>query len=202
MKSVLSLVIILFLISSSVPFGFAEVPVIDLTSSETSLIVSSPKESRSISISLQESVGLATNSPLKKNPVAHPTFISTSDSLGKLIYLSESLDITSSILEQTIAFNSYITQPQATLDRISQIDKIKDRKKNLKSEIFDLDSSYQQVLSDDFNLIESPISQTTFFVDLQQIFPILLLIIILKICYNQLMALLIRHLTLFLIPLF
>jgi len=93
----------------------------------------------------------------------------TSDSLGKMIYLSESLHITSLIFEQTLALNSYITQPQATLDRISQIEKVKDRKKNLKSEIFSLDDSYQQDLSDDFNLIESPNSLTTFLVDLSPI---------------------------------
>ena len=96
MKSILSLIIILFLISSSIPFGFADVPVIDPTSSEITPIVSStPKESRSISVSLQESVGLATNSPLKKNPLVYTTIMLTSDSLGKLIYLSESLHITS-----------------------------------------------------------------------------------------------------------
>jgi len=166
LKSVLSLIIILFLISSSIPFGFAEVPLIDLTSSDISPIVSStPKESRSISVSLQESVGLATNSPLKKNPISHPTVMLTSDSLGKMVYLSERLDIISSIPQQIVSLNSYITQPQATLDRVSQIEKIKDRKKNLKTEIFYLDDTYQQDLSDDFNLIESPISQTTFFVE-------------------------------------
>jgi len=170
LKSVLSLIIILFLISSSIPFGFADVPIIDPTSSEITPIVSStPKEFRNISVSLQESVGLSTNSPLEKNSAVYPIIMSTSDSLGKLIYLSESLHITSSMFEQTVELNSYTIQPQATLDRVSQIDKIKDRKKNLKSVISDLDDTYKQDSSDDFNLIESPISQTTFLVDLPQI---------------------------------
>ncbi|MFQ5476325.1 MAG: hypothetical protein ACE5DT_04755, partial [Nitrosopumilus sp.] len=62
--------------------------------------------------------------------------MSTSDSSGKTVYLSESLHITSSIFEQqVVAFNPHVTQPQATLDRVSQIDKIKDRKKNSKIDL-------------------------------------------------------------------
>jgi len=123
--------------------GFSEVPVIDSTSSEISPIVSStPKESRNISVSLQESVGLSTNSPLKKNPIYQSYIMSTSDSLGKIVYLSENLHITSLIFEQQVISNSYVIQPQATLDRVSQIDKTKDRKKNLKSKILYLDEYY------------------------------------------------------------
>jgi len=136
LKSILSLIIILFLISSNIPFGFADVPVIDLTSSEISPIVSStPKESRHISISLQESVGITTNSPLKKNSVMDQTVMSTSESLGKMLYLSESLQITSSIPKQSVTSNPYTIQPQATLDRVNQIDKINDRKKNSKLDL-------------------------------------------------------------------
>ncbi len=149
MKSVLSLIIILFLISSNIPFGFTEVPVIDVTSSEISPIVfSTPKESRNISVSLQESVGISTNSPLEKDPTSQPIVMSTSSSLGKMVYLSESLHITSSIFEQTIALNSYIMQPQATLDRVSQIDKVKDRKKNSKADLLLADESVDNLKID------------------------------------------------------
>ncbi len=156
MKSVLSLITILFLLTSSVPFGFAEVPSVDSLSSETSPFVSStPKESKNISVSLHESVGIATNSPLKKNPVLQPSVMSTSDSLGKIIYLSESLHSASSILEQTVAFNSYISQPQATLDRVSQIDKLKDRKKNSKIDSFLASELIYDSKSDTIDLLSS-----------------------------------------------
>ena len=133
MKSVLALITILFLITSSIPFGFTEIYGQDVIPTKTSPIVSStPKESRNILVSLHESVGITSNAPQKKVPTFEPTIMSTSDVLGKTIFLSERLDITSSILEQTVQLKSFVVQPQATLDRVSQIDKVKDRKKNSK----------------------------------------------------------------------
>jgi hypothetical protein len=150
------------LITSIIPFGFADVPVIDTIPSETSPLVSStPKESRNISVSLQESVGIATNSPQKKAPTFTPTIISTSDSLGKMVYLSESLHITSSIFEQTVALNSHIIQPQATLDRVAQIDKIKDRKKNSKVDSFLADEFVDNSKSDTDLLLPDHLSAST-----------------------------------------
>ena len=58
--------------------------------------------------------------------------MTTSDSCGKVIYLSESLQILSSIFENSVVAHSFIPQPQATIEGIFQIDKLKDRKKNSK----------------------------------------------------------------------
>ena len=174
MKSVLSLIIISFLISSSIPFGFADLQQTDaLTPQNLTDDSSAPKETRIISIYLNESMGIASNQPSKNDSIDYGSVTYTSESFKKLVVFSESLGITSYTAEQQIQFNTFVKQPQATFDRVSQIDKVKDRKKNLKSEIFYLDDTYQQDLSDDFNLIESPVSQTTFLVDLPQLFPIL-----------------------------
>ena len=165
MKSVLSLFIILFLLTSSIPFGFAETPLIDPISEQSEIVSSTPKESRNISISLQESVGIASNVPQKKSTTTNPSIISQSEYLGKVVYLSEDFKITSSILEQTIVHNMFIVQPQTILDRVSQIEKVKDRKKNSKIDLFYLDNQNQQQSSENLISIESNILQTTFFID-------------------------------------
>jgi DNA-binding LytR/AlgR family response regulator len=86
LKSVLSLITILFLLTSSIPFGFAEISTTDLMSSDTSTIVSStPKESRNISVSFYESVGVAANSPLKKNTVIGSGIIIESENKSESI---------------------------------------------------------------------------------------------------------------------
>ena len=111
MKSVLSLITILFLITSSIPFGFAEISTTDLMPSYTSVIVSpTPKESRNISVSFYESVGVATNSPLKKNTAIGSDIIIESENLGKTVYLSEQLNLISSINEQTVVHHPLVAQ--------------------------------------------------------------------------------------------
>ena len=127
MKSVSSLIIILFLITSGIPFGFAETPIIDSTSEQSPIFSSTPKESRNISVSLQESVGITSNVPQKKSITTNPSIISQSESLGKTVYLSEDFKIISSIFEETIVHNSFVIQPQTTLDKVAQIETVKDR---------------------------------------------------------------------------
>ena len=195
MKSVLTLIIILFLITSSIPFGFADLQQTDVPIPQNLIDdFSAPKENRIISIFLHESMGIATNEPPKKNSMHQNNAIYISEDSEKFIFLSENLDITTLTNEQQIQINTFVIQPQAILDRVSQIDKVKDRKKNSKYVISDLDDTYQQDSSDDFKLIESPISQTIFFVGLPQIISnsvidynfenVLQLIIILKMFYN------------------
>ena len=135
LKAVLSLITILFLITSSIPFGFADVtysvtPVID----DSPIVSSTPKETRNISVSLNESVGIASNSPQKKTSFEKPLIMSESDRFGKMIHLSESLDINPSMLEQTVQLNSFIPQQPVAVER-TQSDKLKDRKKNSKLDL-------------------------------------------------------------------
>jgi len=166
LKSVLSLITILFLLTSSIPFGFAETTTNDSTIPETlSLVSSTPKESRNISVSLHESVGIASNSPQKKSSAINPTIISESEHLGKTIYLSEELNLISSILQQTVGHNSFVIQPQATLDRISPIEQIKDRKKNSKIDLLSLDDSNQHEFSNNLISFDSNILKTSLFTD-------------------------------------
>ena len=165
MKSVLSLIIILFLITSTIPFGFAEILPNDSTLSETPTIVSStPKEFRNISVSLHESVGISTNSPQKKNTLIQPSVLYESESFGKMVYLSEDLKIISFIHEQSVKHVSFVIQPQTTFDRILQIEQTKDRKKNSKIESLYFNDLDQQQ-SKDLISIDSNIIQTTFFAD-------------------------------------
>ena len=166
MKSVLSLITILFLLTSSIPFGFAETTTNDSTIPETlSLVSSTPKESRNISVSLHESVGIVSNSPQKKSTAINPIIISESEHLGKTVYLSEELNLISSILQQTVEHNSFVIQPQATLDRISPIEQIKDRKKNSKIDLLYLDDSNQHESSDNLISLDSNILKTSLSID-------------------------------------
>ena len=170
MKSVLTIILILFLVASNIPLGFSDLQQTDAPIPQNFVDDSSAlNETRIISISLHENIGIVSNQPSKKDSIDYSSISYTSESFKKLVSLSEKLDIKTSLSEQQIQFNTFLKQPQATLDRISQIDKVKDRKKNIKSEILYLDDTYKQDSSDDFNLIESPISQTTFFVDLPPI---------------------------------
>ena len=119
MKSVLSLITIFFLITSSIPFGFAEIEQTDALTSPNLDDSSTPQEGRLISISLHENIGIKSNQPPKKIPVNNINNEITSTSFGKLIILSESLDIKTSLSEQQTIIHSLISQPQTTLDRIS-----------------------------------------------------------------------------------
>jgi len=119
LKSVLTFIIILFLITSGIPFGFADLQQTDVLTSQNLINDSSaPKETRIISVSLHESMGMATNQPPKKDSIGYSNAIYTSESINKLVYLSESLEIISSISEQQIQFNTFVIQPQAVLDRV------------------------------------------------------------------------------------
>ncbi|MCH8085908.1 MAG: hypothetical protein IIC15_05745, partial [Thaumarchaeota archaeon] len=116
MKSVLSLIIILFLITSSIPFGFADLQQTDSLTPQNLIDDSSaPKETRIISISLSETIGIETNQPPTKDPIGYNSVSYSSESFKKLVSLSESLDITTSTSEQQIQFNTFVKQPQATL---------------------------------------------------------------------------------------
>ena len=129
-------------------------------------ISSTPKETRNISVSLKESVGIASNSPQKKTSIEQPLIMSTSDTFGKTIYLSENLDINSSMFEQTVQFASFIPQQPATIDRTSQADKLKDRKKNSKLDLLLADeiktsNHFDATISSSLNtvpLVHDPIS--------------------------------------------
>ncbi|MCV0413253.1 MAG: hypothetical protein K5782_09675, partial [Nitrosarchaeum sp.] len=139
MKSILSLFIIAFLITSSIPFGFADHH-IDITVPDNS--ESSSTQSKIISVSLDENIGLESNKPADDKSIESANVIDEQDSFTKFVFFSESLDIKSSLVENQIYLKPFVVQPQTNIDRISQIDKLKDRKKNSMLELF---------LDDDFN---------------------------------------------------
>ncbi|MCV0393238.1 MAG: hypothetical protein K5790_08145, partial [Nitrosopumilus sp.] len=141
MRNILSIFIILFLITSIIPFSFADVQTDALTQSELIPISSlPPKETKNVSISLHESIEIKTNQPMKKDSM-HSNLVntSTSDSFEKKIYLSEKLKIDTGLFESTIFFNSINPQPQTILDRFFTNDKTKERKKDSKSNILSAD---------------------------------------------------------------
>ncbi len=171
MKILLSFIAILLLLTSSVPFGFTDTtPQIDSSlNDESSLQPSSPTR-KIISIDLEESVGLASGPPTKKeinNKIHYVESIGTS---SKSIYLNENLQLITSSNNQKIHFDTIIAQPQTIVERISQSDKLRDeRKKNSKIEMLHIDDTYQQNSYDDFSLIGLSISQKTFLIDFPQI---------------------------------
>ena len=75
--------------------------------------------------------------------------------LGKTVYLSEDFKIISSIFEETIVHNSFVIQPQTTLDKVAQIETVKDRKKNSKIDSLLSNEFIDAVKMDMSNLIFS-----------------------------------------------
>ena len=138
MKSILSLFIIAFLITSSIPFGFADHHIDTVPQNSES----SSTQSKIISVSLDENIGLESNKPADDKPIESANVVDGQDSFTKFVFFSESLDIKSSLVENQIYLKPFVVQPQTSIDRISQIDKPKDRKKNSMLELF---------LDDDFN---------------------------------------------------
>jgi len=65
---------------------------------------------------------MSANAPQQKNTIIQPSILYESESFGKMVYLSENLKIISSIQEQSIGHVSFVTQPQTTFDRVSQIE--------------------------------------------------------------------------------
>ena len=85
------------MITSSVPFGFADHH-IDIQEPQN-LESSSSIQSKIISVSLDENIGLATNRPTDKALAGQTNVNDTFDSSTKLVSFYESLSINSSIIE-------------------------------------------------------------------------------------------------------
>jgi len=137
LKTLLSFVVILLLVTSSVPIGFADTTQqIDPSLNDESPIQPSTQTRKTISISIEENVGLSSGSPIKK---AIKNVVQYVDSFNKLAYLNEDLKLITSSVDQKIHFDTIFTQPQTILERISQSDKLRDdRKKNSKIEMFSI----------------------------------------------------------------
>ena len=85
---------------------------------------------------MNESIGLESNKPVDNKPIESANVIDEHNSLTKFVIFSESLDIDSSIVENQIYLKPSVVQLQTNIDRVSQIDKLKDRKKNSMLELF------------------------------------------------------------------
>ena len=162
----LSFVVILLLIASNIPIGFADtIPQIDSSLNDESPLEPVTQIRKSISINLEEDVGLSSKPPTKNEMINVPKYTDTISLVGfdlVSIHLNEDLQLLTSYNNQKIHFNAIISQPQIILERISPSDKPRDdRKKNSKDEISYLDGIHQKDSSDVSSLIESPISQPT-----------------------------------------
>ena len=118
---------------------------------------------KTISINLEEDVGLSSKPPTKNEMTNVPKYSDTIEKYGfdlVSIHLNEDLQLLTSYNNQKIHFSAIISQPQIILERISQSDKLRDdRKKNSKVEMF-TDDTHQSSSPDDFGLITSPQAQT------------------------------------------
>lgn len=160
----LSFVVILLLVASNVPIGFADtMPQIDSSLNDESQLEPATQITKTISINLEEDVGLSSKPPTKNEMTNVPKYSDTIDSVGfdlVSIHLNEDLQLLTSYNNQKIHFSAIISQPQIILERISQSDKPRDdRKKNSKVEMF-TDDTHQSSSPDDFGLIGSPQAQT------------------------------------------
>ncbi len=171
MKILLSFIAILLLVTSNVPIGFADTtPQINSSLNDELPLQPSTLTRKTISIDLEENIGIASGSPTKKEINNITQYVDTVDSSNKLILLNEDLQLFTTHSNQKIHFDTIIVQPQTIVERISQSDKLRDdRKKNSKIEMLYIDDTYQQNSQDNFNLIGSSISQKTFLVDPLQI---------------------------------
>ncbi len=162
MKALLSFIAILLLTTSSLPAGFADITPVD--SSNITLVEQPIIQTRkTISINLDEIVGLSTDTP-KKNEIQNTTFFIAYNT-SKIIHLDEDLSMKSSTHDQKVHYDYVTIQPQPTVERILQTDKLcDDRKKNLKVDLLNFDDLDQQK-SDNLISIDSTILQTTFFAD-------------------------------------
>ena len=165
MRTLLSFIAILLLATSSFPIGFADTTPTDsqnIESMEQPIV----KTRNIISISLEESVGITSESPRKKqiNNISNPIII---DDFGsKLIHLDEKLILDTSINNQKTHLDIIIVQPQTIIERISPTEKIRDdRKKTSKIDLSYLNENNQKQSSESLFLIESNIQQSTFFID-------------------------------------
>ena len=163
MRTLLSFIAILLLATSSLPLGFADITPIDSENIES---IEEPiiKTSKIISINLDETMKLSTDAPRKKQIEDKPS-VFIADYTSKSIHLDEDLSIQTKTADLKTQFDYVIVQPQPSVERIVQTDKLRDdRKKNLKIESLYLDTLYEQE-SEDLIPINSKILQTTFFAD-------------------------------------
>jgi len=127
LKSVFSVIVILLLLASSVPFELANAqPVLDstITDSEHSNISSTPEASNAISISLEENVGMKTGQPPDTGTNNYGNTIIDEQLTYQKVILSEKLGISTNLLDQSISIKSYKQQPQTIIERIWQPEKI------------------------------------------------------------------------------
>ncbi|MGY5143365.1 MAG: hypothetical protein ACW9XH_02680, partial [Candidatus Nitrosopumilus sp. bin_32a] len=162
MRTLLSFIAILLLATSSLPIGFADITPVDLSNIE-STDQQITQTTQSISINLDETLGLSSDSPRKKQIESVSIFIT--DHTTKSIHLDEKLSVHSSTSDKQIHYDYVVAQSQPSSERILHTDKLRDdRKKNTKIESLYLDNLYQQQ-STDLISIDSNVIQTTFFAD-------------------------------------
>ena len=162
MRTLLSFIAILLLVTSSLPAGFADITPVDSSNIES---IEQPitQTKKTISIDLDESMGFSTDDPRKTQVKDTSLFIA--DHTSKSIHLDEDLSISTSASDQKIHYDYVTVQIQPTVERILHTDKLRDdRKKNPKIESIYLDDLDQQQ-SEDLISIDSNIIQTTFFAD-------------------------------------
>ena len=162
MRTLLSFIAILLLATSSLPIGFADITPTDSSNIES---IEEPiiQTRKSISINLDENLGLSSDAPRKKQIQSTSVFIA--DDISKSIHLDEDLFVHSSTSDQKIHHDYVVVQPQPSAERIVQTDKLRDdRKKNIKIESLYHDDTVQQE-SEKLILIDSNILQKTFFID-------------------------------------
>jgi len=162
LRKLLSFIAILLLATSIFPIGFADTIPTDSSNNES--IELDVIQTKIILISLEEKIGLTSESPRKIKIENLSLFVD--DSQYKSIDLIEGLTFTTSSSDQKIHFDSIKDQPHTIIERIFQTDKIRDdRKKSLKIETLYLDDSYQQQSLDNSISINFNVLQTTFFTD-------------------------------------
>ena len=127
-------------------------PQIDSSLNDELPLEPATKIRKTISIYLEEDIGLSSKPPTKKEMINVPKYTDTISSVGfdnVSINLNEDLQLLTSQNNQKIHFDLIISQPQIILEKISKSDKLRDdRKKNSKGEISYLDDIYRKDSSD------------------------------------------------------
>ena len=166
MRTLLSFIAILLLVTSGFPIGFADTTPTDSSTKES---IEAPviQSRKIISISLEEAVAISSG-PTKKKQIenTHNSVNIWNDSSLKFINLNEDLTLRTTTTDQFIYLDLIVAQPQTIIERISQQDKIRDdRKKNSKIDLSYLDDSNQHESLNNLISFDSNILKTSLFTD-------------------------------------
>ena len=114
LRTLLSFIAIMLLVTSGFPIGFADTTPTD-SSTEESIEAPVVKSRKIISISLEESVGISSGPTKKKQIDNIHNNVNSNESSLKFINLDEDLTLRTTTTDQSIHLDLFVVQPQTII---------------------------------------------------------------------------------------